>query len=728
MVLSDSQPQRRERFLLLAKGAGVFAAAFLTVAGSLLLARRTGSVVSIWIPNGLMVGVLLYAPSRRWLGYLLVFLVAFLLGDAAARGGLLGPHPLMALALGLVNGVEVLIVATVVRHAFPRMAEDTRFLLLGRIAFGATLAACAFSSLLAATVLRSALGAPFWSTADWWFRSRLLGMVIVGTLSLVTLIQQRRMLGEPGQRLRLLRDVALHAAIIVAAFAQSRYPLLFVAFAPLLYLVFHHRFPGLVIGIAIVAMVTMVATALGRGPFDLVFAATPGERALLAQVYLGVLCVVAVPVALALADRRRLARQVSESESRYRLLADYASDLIMRIARDGTRRYVSPSVKDMLGWEVDEFAQLRGELIHPDDRARVAAAVERLWETGKPSLTQYRVRRRSGDYLWLEALARVAPSPERPGEMELVYTGRDVTEAILAEQALADSEKRLRTITDNVPAVIAHIDAQQRYTFINGYVSAVVGVDPDAIIGRTVEEVRGPEVYALLKPHIALALAGTATTFEYEADYGHRHHYFQATYLPATTAAGEPYGFYTLTTEITRIKQAEQQLAFLAHHDTLTGIANRRSFGEGIEAAMRRASSACAPLLLVMIDVDHFKQINDRHGHAAGDAVLQEVARRLQRSIRASDLLARLGGDEFVILCEDMPSRAAADTLARKIGAAMAAPIAHGEHMLQVTLSVGVALCRELHSADALMQLADQALYRAKARGRACHEIVSDLP
>src|SRR5262249_36109116 len=159
--------------------------------------------------------------------------------------------------------------------------------------------------------------------------------------------------------------IALHAAITIAVFAQSRYPLLFIVFAPLLYLVFQYRFPGLVIGIAIVAIVTTVATALGRGPFDLVLAATSGERALLAQVYLGVLCVVAVPVALALADRRRLARRVSESESRYRLLADYASDLIMRISRDGTRRYVSPSVKDLLGWDVDEFMDSGVELIHP---------------------------------------------------------------------------------------------------------------------------------------------------------------------------------------------------------------------------------------------------------------------------------------------------------------------------------------------------------------------------
>jgi diguanylate cyclase (GGDEF)-like protein/PAS domain S-box-containing protein len=728
MVMHQPSQQHRERWILLAKGAAVFLAILVTAGGSMLLARHTGTVMSIWIPNGVLVGVLLYAPHRRWLAYLLIYIAAFMLAHYVAAGGLLGSHPWMAIALALINCVEILIVATAIHHGFPQIAEDTRFLRLGRIAFASTLVASAVSALMAALILRVVIGVPYWNTVDWWFRSRVLGMVIVGTLTLVTLIQQRRMFGRPGSRLRMLRDIALHAAITVAVFAQSRYPLLFIVFAPLLYLVFHYRFPGLVIGIAIVAIVTSVTTALGRGPFDLILAATPGERALLAQVYLGVLCVVAVPVALALADRRRLERQVSESESRYRLLADYASDLIMRISHDGTRRYVSPSVKDLLGWDVDEFMDSGVELIHPDDRAPVAAAVARLWETGKPSLTEYRVLRRSGDYLWLEALARVAPSPDRPGEMELVYTGRDITAAKEAQQALAESEQRLRTITDNVPAVIAHVDAEQRYTFVNGYVSTMVGVEPSAIIGRTVEEVRGPEVYAVLKPHIELALKGTATTFEYEAHHANRHYYYQATYLPARTANGDPNGVFALTTEITRIKQAEQQLTFLAHHDTLTGIANRLSFNQGIDTAIRHASLIDAPLMLMMIDVDHFKQINDTNGHAAGDAVLHEVAHRLQAAIRASDLLARLGGDEFVILCEDITTRDDAEALARKVTATMTPPVIFGDRRLQVTLSVGVALCRRVHNADALMHTADQALYRAKERGRDRYDLTSDTP
>lgn len=701
----------------------LFAVVLASVSYSLLLTRHTGNIATIWLPNGIVVGTLLSVSGKKWPRYLLTAFAAYLLGQYLTGGGGLARWLPARPALGLINGVEILVVAGTVRRAFPRFANDTSFLMLGRIAMGTTLVACVLSALLAGTLLSLAMGTAFWTTVDLWLRSHLLGMVIVATLTLVALTQRSRMLGVPGRRLLLLRDVTLLVAVTLGVFAQSRYPLLFLVFAPLLYVVFHHRFPGLVIGMSVVALITTVATAMGDGPFELIAHATTGERALLAQIYLGVVCASVLPVALALADRRRLVRQVHDSKNRYRLLAEYASDLVMRIARDGTRRYVSPSVRDLLGWEVSEFMTPRPDLIHPDDRERVAAAVETLWATGKPSLTHYRLQRRAGDYIWIEALVRIAPSPDRPDEMELIYTGRDVTESILAEQALADSEKRLRTITDNVPAVIAHIDAQERYSFVNGYVREITGQEPDDMVGKSVQEVRGHVLYPVLKPHIDRALAGKSSTFEYEADYGGHHHYFQTTYLPATTATGEQNGFYALTTEITRIKLAEQQLAYLAHNDMLTGIANRRHFNDGIRRAMQHASITQSPLLVMLVDVDHFKQINDSYGHGAGDTVLREIATRLKAAIRKSDLLARLGGDEFVILCDDIDSIDVAEAMAQKITAAMEEPIALGDRDLPVTLSVGAALCRDIGSVDAMMQRADEALYRAKGDGRACYRL-----
>lgn len=679
-------------------------------------------MVSVWTANGFAAGVLVSVPRRYWPMLVSVVAVAMVLAQYVAMGALRADHLLFV----PVDLAEILIVSFVIRRNLPVFSGETSgYLRLGRVAVIAALAGCIASTLLASAAQKAVLGGAFLIPAQQWFRAHLLGMVIMGMLTLVAFRERDRMIGPPGRRLHMLRDIVLLLVISVGVFAQGRYPLAFVVFAPLLYMVFQYRFPGLVIGVAIVTLVTNVATTMGIGPFTLAPTADRIESALVAQVFLGVVCMVTVPVTLTLADRQRLVGQVTVSENLYRLLADYAGDLVVRIADDGTRRYVSPSVRDMLGWTPEEFAAQREALIHPDDRDHVHAVLARLRETGKEPFVRYRIRNQAGGYQWIEALGKLAPSPDRPGETEIVYTGRDVTERVLAEQALADSEKRLRTITDNVPAIIAHVDPEQRYTFINAFAAEVIGREAASNIGRTVEETRGPAVYALLKPHIELALAGRDTTFEYEVHVDGQVRYFQATYLPAITADGMASGFYTLTTEITRIKLAEKQLDFLAHHDALTGIANRLSFREAINVAVQSAASTHEPLLLTMIDVDHFKQINDTYGHAAGDAALCTVAARLKSSVRKTDLLARIGGDEFVILCHDIDSAEIAEGLARKIEETMQAPVMIGEQPLRVTLSMGLALYRDAPSADALAQVADQALYNAKACGRACYRMSS---
>ncbi|WP_205746402.1 sensor domain-containing diguanylate cyclase [Dyella amyloliquefaciens] len=705
-------------------GAAVlFLAIFVLDAVSLLVAFHGGAMVSVWTANGLAAGVLASVPRRHWPLLVATVFAALATGQYVALGALRADH----LVLILADLVEILVVSAVIRRYQPVISGETSgYLRLGRVAIIATLAGCIASTLLATGAQQMVNGGALIVSAQQWFRAHLLGMVIVGMLTLVAFRERGRMLGPPGKRLRMLRDVVVLFAITLGVFLQARHPLLFVLFAPLLYLIFQYRFPGLVIGVAIVTLVANVSTTLGTGPFALIPTTDRTEPALLAQIFLGIVCLVTVPVALALADRQRLTTQVAESENLYRLLADYAGDLVVRIADDGTRRYVSPSVKDMLGWTPEEFATQRDALIHPDDQERVRVVLKRLRETGNEPFVRFRVRNRVGGHQWIEALGKLAPSPDHPGEVEVVYAGRDVTERVLAEEALADSEKRLRTITDNVPAVIAHIDTEQRYTFINAYASEVIGREALLNIGHTVEQMRGPVVYALLKPHIELALRGKATTFEYDVLAGEQHRYFQATYLPAITADGETSGLYMLTTEITRIKLAEQKLDFLAHHDALTGIANRLSFRERIKASIQHASITHGPLLLLMIDVDHFKQINDTYGHAAGDLALVEVAARLRANVRKTDLLARLGGDEFIVLCRDVADVATARQLAQKFIDAMQSSVSVGTASLKVTLSVGGALCRDIPSSDALIQRADEALYQAKDGGRAGYRIVTD--
>src|SRR5690606_2980145 len=158
--------------------------------------------------------------------------------------------------------------------------------------------------------------------------------------------------------------------------------------------------------------------------------------------------------------------------------------------------------------------------------------------------------------------------------------------------------------------------------------------------------------------------------------------------------------------------------------DALTGVANRRQFDERFDLALRRMQRHPASLALLCLDIDRFKAINDGHGHAAGDAMLQAFAARLLACVRDTDLVARLGGDEFVILLEDVEA-SGAESLARKVVATMAKPFDVGAGVLEVTTSIGIACTTRQVDAAALMAQADAALYAAKHAGRNRYHIAT---
>jgi diguanylate cyclase (GGDEF)-like protein len=180
------------------------------------------------------------------------------------------------------------------------------------------------------------------------------------------------------------------------------------------------------------------------------------------------------------------------------------------------------------------------------------------------------------------------------------------------------------------------------------------------------------------------------------------------------------------------LRQAERRMAELALNDSLTGLANRRRFDERLPEALARARRQHSGTALLFLDVDRFKAINDTHGHAVGDAVLAGFARRLRKALRGTDFVARLAGDEFVAVLEGLHEAAEAELVAGKVVQAARRPLATPAGPLRITTSVGVAyLPPEVAcSAEALLALADQALYRTKRQGRDGHacEVVQGQP
>jgi diguanylate cyclase (GGDEF)-like protein len=244
------------------------------------------------------------------------------------------------------------------------------------------------------------------------------------------------------------------------------------------------------------------------------------------------------------------------------------------------------------------------------------------------------------------------------------------------------------------------------------------------MIGKTVREVRGEHVYEMLKAHLRKAYAGESVIFEYEATYRGRLLQFQSHYVPDRDATGRVRGVYALTTEITHIKNVERELLRLAHQDSLTGLANRRYFNERVSLVLRQAVQFNMPVLLALVDIDHFKSINDSHGHGTGDMVLAEVGRNLQRLVREGEVVARIGGDEFVVLCANVSSESNAKAFIHSLWERLHMSIAVGTDAVQVHMSIGAVLCRGSVSADVLMKLADDALYMAKEAGRDTYRLL----
>ena len=166
-------------------------------------------------------------------------------------------------------------------------------------------------------------------------------------------------------------------------------------------------------------------------------------------------------------------------------------------------------------------------------------------------------------------------------------------------------------------------------------------------------------------------------------------------------------------------KQMEERMQHLAHHDLLTALPNRALFSEHFARSLAMATRGQGKLAVMIVDLDHFKQVNDTLGHAAGDEVLIVSTQRIRECLRASDLVARMGGDEFAIILTDLTQPEAAGLVADKIVQNLSQPIVLGKNTALVGASIGVALFPDHgREADALLASADIAMYQVKKRGR----------
>lgn len=294
----------------------------------------------------------------------------------------------------------------------------------------------------------------------------------------------------------------------------------------------------------------------------------------------------------------------------------------------------------------------------------------------------------------------------------------ELQEAMTRQEA---SERRLRTIADNMPVLISYIDAEQRVRFLNATFRGWMGMEPEQALGRTLAEVIGPVLHEQRLQFLKGALAGARQRFETRSESNGVVRDLLAEYIPDIRADGSVAGVYTLATDITAFKQVERELDQLSRVDPLTGLPNRRQFESRLSESVARARRSEKTLGLMFLDLDHFKQVNDSLGHAAGDVVLKVFADRVRGVIRQTDQLCRLAGDEFVLILENLHEPAEAAAVAQKLLDAVKVPLSLSGQDLHLSTSIGIA-CHDggPEGEVALLGRADDALYAAKAAGRGC--------
>lgn len=304
---------------------------------------------------------------------------------------------------------------------------------------------------------------------------------------------------------------------------------------------------------------------------------------------------------------------------------------------------------------------------------------------------------------------------------------RLIDELATAKEELARGERRLRVIADSVPGRVAYINVDERYTFHN---AGEYGAPLGALMGKTLLETHGAEVYALLKDDIHRALQGERVCVERRYAMKGAPRFFRHQYTPDVAESGHVAGFYAMVTDITDFKTIQLRLSAAARVDALTGLPNRAELLTQLECALARCRRTGHALACLYLDIDKFKEVNDQLGHAGGDSALIEFGRRLRLCVRESDVVARLSGDEFVIALEALDQPSEAERVATKIIASMETPFMIEGTLRLVTTSVGMVIANPLQDdARSLLRLADEALYCAKRAGRnrmAMHE--SELP
>jgi diguanylate cyclase (GGDEF)-like protein/PAS domain S-box-containing protein len=386
--------------------------------------------------------------------------------------------------------------------------------------------------------------------------------------------------------------------------------------------------------------------------------------------------------------------------------------------RDGTVRFWNHSSAELYRSPVTEsVGQAYLSIVVHIARAEFLSMLEAIWTTGRPSSPRdWEVELRDGTRRWLHS----SHFPVlRDGTVQQVFCMElDITARKQIEHGLL----RTARVFENCRDAILIMDPDYRVVSVNQAFSDIAGFATDEVVGQ-------------ILPSLRFGLHDTGF-YEQILDRVRADGHWEGE-LTSVRSDGEEYpawvavtairdgsgaisNYMAILADITERKRAEQAARHLAEHDPLTGLPNRVLFLDRLHQALAGNRRQHNQFALLFLDLDRFKQINDTLGHSAGDAVLQEVARRLTHCVRAVDTVSRLGGDEFVVLLADIGGVDQAAHVAGTVMQQLSLPVElESQQSVTPSVSIGIAICPDDgHTAETLLHHADVAMYHAKQDGR----------
>jgi diguanylate cyclase (GGDEF)-like protein/PAS domain S-box-containing protein len=369
------------------------------------------------------------------------------------------------------------------------------------------------------------------------------------------------------------------------------------------------------------------------------------------------------------------------------------------------------------------------EIIHPEDCEYFHNKYQNALIKKKGFSAEYRIIRRDGEIRVINQYVDLIINDQNQ-VVKLLGTSVDVTEQRKIHQELKENKKKIRDISNMLEVGIWSKDKKTgQYIFCSKGFETICGYSPYEFEQNLVQWkdiVYKEDVEKFLSRNEKLK-DGKVQNFQYRIVHKNGAiKWVQDETIPTFDSNGELIELDGIITDISEQKVNEEQMTYLAYHDYLTGLPNRRMFKNELSALIEKSVLLGTEFALMYLDIDGFKRINDTFGHLIGDKLLSKISSKLKKCIDEQDLICRMGGDEFSVLLRNLKERDPV-TIAQKIITALEEPFLIDGYELYITTSIGIAPFQKLDNTKTVYKKADMALYRAKTTGKNNYQICTSL-